>query len=156
MGVGSSLQMPIGVVHWGWLTHATVGRLFCVLNQTHFMAFKSKKEFLADVTSALKIAMLALPVWDLVATADVEGIEAPTIFVVKTSERMMVFKTAKANEVMDWLNAIKRLLKIADLSEQRKQFWEEKKKLLLHCFIVEAMDVEEPNGKKYLFSILLI
>ncbi len=143
--MGSSHQMPIGVVHWGWATHTHAGRIFCVLNQTHFLAYKNKKDFIAFHATPMKNAILAIPVWDLVATADVEGLDSPTQFVLKTSERMMLLRTNKANEVLEWLGAIKRLLKNTDLVEQRRKIWEEKNKLLVHCYVVEAVDIDEPN-----------
>jgi hypothetical protein len=143
--------MPIGVVHWGWVTHSQAGKLFCVLNQTHFLAYKTKKDFIAFHATPMKNAILVIPVWDLIATADVEGIDSLTQFVVKTADRIMLLKTNKANEVLEWLNAIKRLLKNNELAEQRKRLWEEQKKLLVHCYIVEAVDIEDPSCKVFFF-----
>jgi hypothetical protein len=75
MGLGGSKEMPPGVDCWGTLYHST-GKIFGVLNKTHFMAFKNKNDYIKNSDNPTSKAICILPLYDLVATADAEGLDS--------------------------------------------------------------------------------
>eukprot|EP00475_Leptophrys_vorax_P009367 TRINITY_DN1621_c0_g1_i2.p1 TRINITY_DN1621_c0_g1~~TRINITY_DN1621_c0_g1_i2.p1 ORF type:complete len:206 (-),score=47.95 TRINITY_DN1621_c0_g1_i2:674-1231(-) len=145
MGSGGSKNMPQGVECWGVLHHST-GKIFGVLTKTHFLAFKNKNEYMKHSDHPMDYAICSLPLYDLVATADAEGLDSQTIFLLRTSERLIKVRTSKADEQLQWLTAISKVAKNADLIAQRRENWKKQGKWTLHCYVVEATDIEDTSG----------
>jgi hypothetical protein len=63
----------------------------------------------------------------------------------RTSERLIKVRTGKADEQLQWLSSISKAAKNGELIAQRRKVWREQKRWTLHCYIVEASEIEDAN-----------